>query len=750
MSISDIARQYPVVLIPSGEKGPKRRNWHEYHATADQAERHVSAGGNVGILLGSVSGLIDLEADTPDAEQTLLDLFDGIPPQTPSWSSSRGIHRLFRYEERLADLGAWPKHGGLEFRLGNGRACQSVIPPSNAGGVPRQWIIDLADQEPSALPDAVIEKMLGLFAPHATRNAEPAARNPELHEHQVRTLSTYLDRALIPFNVRTDDLGRTFLDTAYCPLKGEEHTDGAAALIVNPDGSMGFNCFHSKCAGKGFDDLEQAIGPLKPIIKIGPDEDRVTAEAIRALASAPNVFQRGTLLVEIAREAPAPKLATRQSTAPRLRPIPIPSITESLSAVATFKKFNAKEKTEVRCRVPDNIVRMIDARSNWPAIRPIEGIVCSPVLLPNGEILSAPGYHEQSGLYLDSSTSWPDLMTTSEAVELIAELFCDFPFGEPCHRSGAIAALLTPLARHAYQGPTPFFLVEANTRGSGKGLLVDVLSTIAEGRRASLTSAPKGEDEFRKLLTSIALAAPTLAILDNLKGDLSSPSFEQALTAGSWRDRVLGGNKVIDLPLLTVWLATGNNCSLSADLVRRTQHIRLDSLLERPEERTGFRHPDLLGWALQERPRMVMAGLSILHGFHAAGLPDQQLTPWGSFAGWSNLVRSAVVWAGLPDPAASRALLADQADDETSQLRELMDAWAELPGPTTVARAVELTDASPIDYPKLLAFISVLHGERNRTLGTLLRDSRGRVLGARRFASTTGSTKKWFLESVKS
>ena len=52
--------------------------------------------------------------------------------------------------------------------------------------------------------------------------------------------------------------------------------------------------------------------------------------------------------------------------------------------------------------------------------------------------------------------------------------------------------------------------------------------------------------------------------------------------------------------------------------------------------------------------------------------------PWGSFEAWTDLVRHAVVWAGLPDPGATRKELTTQADREAAALRQLMAGWEEI------------------------------------------------------------------------
>ncbi|MEZ6073962.1 MAG: hypothetical protein R3C10_27700 [Pirellulales bacterium] len=112
----------------------------------------------------------------------------------------------------------------------------------------------------------------------------------------------------------------------------------------------------------------------------------------------------------------------------------------------------------------------------------------------------------------------------------------------------------------------------------------------------------------------------------------------------------MGRSEIVEMPLLTTWAATGNNVVLMADTSRRVCHIRLESRLENPEEREGFRHPHLTRWVAENRPVLLAAALTVLAAYCRAGRPDQGLKTWGSFEGWSQLVRQALVWAGQPDP----------------------------------------------------------------------------------------------------
>lgn len=131
------------------------------------------------------------------------------------------------------------------------------------------------------------------------------------------------------------------------------------------------------------------------------------------------------------------------------------------------------------------------------------------------------------------------------------------------------------------------------------------------------------------------------------------------------------------MPLKAVWYATGTNVAVAADTARRIIHVRLDVLSERPEERSGFRHPNLLGWVDENRPRLLSAALTILSAYARAGRPSQGLTSYGSFEGWSDLVRQAIVWVGLPDPCLTRTKLAETSDVTTDVLGQLVDAWLE-------------------------------------------------------------------------
>jgi hypothetical protein len=342
-----------------------------------------------------------------------------------------------------------------------------------------------------------------------------------------------------------------------------------------------------------------------------------------------------------------------------------------------FLKWTTKGKW-IQSHPPKWSVDAIHSRGYWPEIRPLEGIISGPILRADGTILATKGYDPETGLLCEPSVIIPEIadhppcQQIHQAVETLLDAVADFPFQNDAHRAVWFAFLLTILARFAFSGSAPLFLADANIRGSGKGLLCDLAAIIATGRRIPRMANPRDDDEGRKRITSLALSGDTLVLIDNIDGGLGGASLEAAITSTEWRDRILGRSEIVTLPLTATWCATGNNVVLTGDMPRRVAHMRLTTLMENPEEREGFRHPDLIQWAVKQRGYLLAAALTLLRGYCAAGRPDQHLKSWGSFEEWSDLIRSAIVWADLPDPGQTRLELIQTCDMEAHSLSALL------------------------------------------------------------------------------
>ena len=519
-----------------------------------------------------------------------------------------------------------------------------------------------------------------------------------------------------------------------------------------------------------WDQTKNGVNPDddRPEIEVTPDEHKVNDQAVAAISHDKSLFQRGGVLVQIHRDDGPKKLSgiTRPANAPRIAVIKDATLRERMSWSARFVKRKGGDEDEeiVQVHPPAFCISAIAARGTWPDVRYLENVINSPILRCDGTVLQAPGYDAATGLFYEpygppiDVPVEPSLEDAIACRDVLIDVVADFPFASGAHRAAWLAFLLTPFARYAFAGPSPLFLIDANIRASGKSLLADIGAIIVTGRDMPRMSCPGDDDEMRKRITAIALGGDQMVLIDNIAGELGGASLDAALTATVWKDRILGRSETAEMPLLTTWAATGNNVILRADTSRRICHIRLDSKLENPEEREDFQHANLLQWVRQERARLLSAALTILAAYCRAGRPDQGLKPWGSYEGWSSLVRQAIVWVGLPDPGETREELARSSDREASSLRALLQGWSEVDSEgtgLTVTKLIERLEANPDSYELLRGAILEMCPTQfgkfpsAKSIGSKFRHLRSRVVGGKALDKRDHhGTAVWFVTDV--
>lgn len=418
----------------------------------------------------------------------------------------------------------------------------------------------------------------------------------------------------------------------------------------------------------------------RPRVFIDTNEHRVVCETVSALNADPDIYQRGGILVRVVRATHPRDGIIRAKGSATITALPAANLRERMTRYASFTKLD-REGEEVPAHPPVWLVSAVDARGDWPGIRHLLGVSDAPVLRADGSIWQTPGYDSATGVLYEPATTFPEIPDginiddADAAVTELLDLVGDFRFESEDHKAAWVAGLLTPLARFAFEGPTPLFLIDANVRGAGKGLLAQTIGWIVLGREMPVSSYAHDSDEMRKKITAIAIAGDRMLLFDNLEGMFGNDALDRALTSTRWKDRILGKSQEIELPLIPAWYATGNNVQVAADTTRRIIHVRLDVLAEHPEDRTGFKHPELLGWIARNRGHLLTRAITILAAYCRAGRPAQNLTPFGSFEGWSSIVREAVVWVGLPDPCRTRTRLVEAADTTGDALAQFIAAF---------------------------------------------------------------------------
>jgi len=139
------------VRLARREKRPLGTAW-QTRSTDNPADvaAWLTAGHNVGLLLGPASGVVDVEFDNPAGLEQLA-AFGVLDIRTPTWRSARGEHRLFLWEPWMPPT-AVIHADDLEVRIGS-RAAQSVLPPSiHPDGQPYEWTIHPQECPIAAFP----------------------------------------------------------------------------------------------------------------------------------------------------------------------------------------------------------------------------------------------------------------------------------------------------------------------------------------------------------------------------------------------------------------------------------------------------------------------------------------------------------------------------------------------------------------------------------------------------------------------
>jgi hypothetical protein len=206
---------------------------------------------------------------------------------------------------------------------------------------------------------------------------------------------------------------------------------------------------------------------------------------------------------------------------------------------------------------------------------------------------------------------------------------------------------------------------------TGKTRLANIASHIAYGCAADNISYPNDETEMSKRVFSLLFEGAGVVVLDNLEQPLTSETLCTVLTEPTYKGRVLGKSEMQSVSTNVTWAATGNNLLLRGDITTRFLLCQLDAKMERPEERTFQRNLD--EYIPKRRAKLVIAGLTILRA-HFLATDKPQLTPYGRFEAWSDMVRSAVVWCGLPDPLVTRKDI-DVSDPVRESLKAVLTAW---------------------------------------------------------------------------
>jgi hypothetical protein len=177
-----IATGWFLCPMDSGSKNPGSilgKDWPSKCSNDPAVIAEWPEGCNIGVLLGSKSGVIDLEFDDDNGEMLVEAWMEDCGhPRTPTYRSAKSVHRLFQWEDRFELEGAKFGMMGVEFRFGQ-NAAQSVIPPSiHESGAKYEWIIPPWECDVAPLPELVFRQFMNMKQTQEKRVAKAATVDP--------------------------------------------------------------------------------------------------------------------------------------------------------------------------------------------------------------------------------------------------------------------------------------------------------------------------------------------------------------------------------------------------------------------------------------------------------------------------------------------------------------------------------------------------------------------------------------------
>ena len=341
------------------------------------------------------------------------------------------------------------------------------------------------------------------------------------------------------------------------------------------------------------------------------------------------------------------------------------------------------------------------APRSWPGLKPLNGIIGAPVLLPAGSLLQEPGYDTGSGLYLASRVQVPQVPArpspeyVSAARDLVLNwVLADFPWVSQADRANYVAMLVTQmLRRYLAWAPVPLFLLTAPDASSGKTLLATTAGVLFGQVMMPWTD---DEAELRKILTTVMQDQAGVICFDNIPEGtvIRSATLSKLLTDRTWGDRLLGGNVLARFANDRLWTGTGNNIRLGGDMRSRTVLIRIDPGMAHPERRKGFRIPDLESWIEDpaNQSDLLMALLVLVADWAAAGCADAEVTPMRQFTRWARAAGGLLEHHGVSGLLGNTDEL-DDLDDDDADWTQFLACWQQIFGSNWVTSA-QLTEQS--------------------------------------------------------
>lgn len=390
--------------------------------------------------------------------------------------------------------------------------------------------------------------------------------------------------------------------------------------------------------------LPKFVGQKNKIVAAVGQLPRMQSEACAALALSGVIYKRGGTIVQLDESGRTTMLT------PDTILIPLATHAEWVKNV-----YTKGIPTEIPADPPLAICKSICKTYDLPDIPDLLQVLKHPMFDPKTDKLTKQGYDPTTkyfGLF-DSTYNINLKATKAEALKAlnnILQLFRTLDLATEDDNAAVISAILTAVLRPVL-GTAPLILISAPAMGSGKGMVVRLISRFAMQGEPASKVLPNDEAEINKQILRSLMASEPVIFYDEIgMSQIDTPSMRTLATSSNFSGRLLGLNKIATPPTNALTLLTANNASPSADMTRRVLEIRIDTKCENPSLRKFDFDP--IKFFDQNRQQLITHALTIIAAYIHAGQPDLSAISIGSFSDWNRLCRLPVIWLMNQDPAA--------------------------------------------------------------------------------------------------
>jgi hypothetical protein len=254
-----------------------------------------------------------------------------------------------------------------------------------------------------------------------------------------------------------------------------------------------------------------------------------------------------------------------------------------------------------------------------------------PLVLPDGSVLSSDGYDPERRLLMQNGCpgviSSPDEDPRAAYKFLCDEWLCDVQTDDE-GRALIITTLLQMIERPLLD-QRPIIAISGSMSGGGKTTLANMLSVAVTGHRAPAAAWSSREEELEKSILSYLIEGVPLIVFDNmLRGtQINSPTLDKISTSPEYTGRLLGSTKTGIASACSTIILTGNCISPRGDTRNRMLVIPILSETAKPESRS-FKHEDIIGCTMANRPKILRALYTIAMARRVAGAATTRFKTW--------------------------------------------------------------------------------------------------------------------------